>query len=196
MECFESQRTMRWWGGPAFVPQGNTVVLGWYPSVKISDGAGGGLAPIHYWELNSSTIDDTIPCPVTSLSNPTDKELDDYIEWMEANDGDWSFMDYDPTNEWAETYLAGRAAIVANPSYGSGGGRAVAFGPHPEDPIWQDDVIQDEEDNSSNTLMNGLYTWQGPHTAYYSSTEYNWRMLRRAAAWVAGDVPDSSTELP
>jgi|GEM_PF-6054027 len=37
----------------------------------------------------------------------------------------------------------------------------------------------------------------GSHTGYYSFWRLqHWRMLRRAAAWVADGVPDSSTELP
>lgn len=87
---------------------------------------------------------------------------------------------WDMENGLIETHLAGKPAGVAC-KYGKG--RVIIFGHHPEHPVWKGGEIY-EVDNKFNHLFGlGLFRWRDRK---FLPSSYNWWIVRRCVAWVAG----------
>ena len=102
-------------------------------------------------------------------------------------------MDKGPIHYWKnslfknpETYktvvtdIAGQYAGVAT-TYNKG--KIVLYGPHPEYSTWTNGYINEFETESRGWIGNKfVYNWAGCETRY----DYNWWIIRRSVAWVAG----------
>jgi len=92
---------------------------------------------------------------------------------------DLANMDFwDMEEELIETHLASKPAAIAC-SYGKG--RVIIFGNHPEYSVWKDGRIYEIEGKNFRFL--GLFHWRDRQMLPPS---YNWWIVRRSVAWVAG----------
>jgi len=176
----EPQVAIRWYGGPGFVSEGADI-LARYPIQEVSANIN---TRFHVWEY-----DGPITAPVgitTNYLNPTDDDLNEYVDWLKNNMDFPHIVDYDIVpEEYITTHVSNSGAIVAD-TYGNG--RAIVFGPHPEDWTWNEGYLQENPDTDSNTLKKGLYHWE----SYTENNAPEW-MIFRGAAWAVG-IPDD--ELP
>ena len=176
----EPQVAIRWYGGPGFVSEGADI-LARYPIQEVSANIN---TRFHVWEY-----DGPITAPVgitTNYLNPTDGDLNEYVDWLKNNMDFPHVVDYDMiSEEYITTHVSNSGAIVAD-TYGNG--RAIVFGPHPEDWTWNEGYLQENPDTDSNTLKKGLYHWE----SYTENNAPEW-MIFRGAAWAVG-IPDD--ELP
>lgn len=172
-------------GGPGFL--GNGIA---YYKDEISQMDN---TKLHVWEFVGNWSKTNVPdCVFTNYSNPTDNDLLDYLGWIKNMD--WTkWEDYNQTDMYVRTYLQGTAAIASAiyDKNGDGiGGKVLAFGPHPEDSIWDGGYIAESKDTPHNSLYRGLFRWE-------ESNVYDWKLnhwlIIRGVAWVSG-VPES--ELP
>ena len=89
-------------------------------------------------------------------------------------------LDFWDMDDIIETHLAGKPAAIAC-NYGKG--RVVIFGNHPEHPVWKGGRIVEEDTNKNHMLLKGLFRWEDRKMMPFS---YNWWIVRRSVAWVAG----------
>jgi hypothetical protein len=90
-----------------------------------------------------------------------------------------SFKDPEPYKTII-TDIVGQYAGVAT-TYNEG--KIVLFGPHPEYSTWTNGHINEFETESRGWIGNKfVYNWTGKETSY----DYNWWIIRRSVAWVAG----------
>jgi len=99
----------------------------------------------------------------------------------------WKFIPFTPpfTDFWErdeiiETHIAGMPAAI---SCNFGEGRVVIFGNHPEHPVWRGGIIYEKDDTHNHMFFRGLFGWRGREML---SPSYNWWIVRRSVAWVAG----------
>ena len=87
---------------------------------------------------------------------------------------------WDMTDDIIKTHLAGRPAALEG-RYGKG--IVVVFGNHPEHPVWEGGKIFEIDTNSNHLFFKGLFQWRDRK---FLPQSYNWWIVRRSVAWVAG----------
>jgi len=90
------------------------------------------------------------------------------------------FTDFWSMGEIIETRIAGKPAAI---SCNFGEGRVVIFGNHPEHPVWRGGQIYEVDDSFNHLFFKGLFRWRNREMLPPS---YNWWIVRRSVAWVAG----------
>jgi len=160
-------------------PADNPIFAGCYDEKRgVRYGGGPGMYPAH--------DQDPLLGPVVPLAVYAQEPMQvaplHFWRWRQ---GEWEI--------WANvtTDIRGQWAAVAT-TYGRG--RVVLFGPHPEKPTWFGGRVEEFPVRPRlGPFTWFIYNWTGGRL---SAPDYNWWMLQRAAAWLAGAPLPPDTEAP
>ncbi len=134
---------------------------------SLTYGGGAGMYPA---QVSDHCLGDLVPLAVF-LEEPGSVPPLHFYSWNHSN---WSIQ------QPIITDIKGQYAVIST-QY-SNSSRVILFSPHPEIPPLFDGHIEEYLGVSIYGIPRFVYSWVGIHQ---TASDYNWWMIRRAAAWTA-----------